>query len=90
MDASTPAQSATAQSDPRLAPRARKALSCGGFWVHPDPADRTLVGGKLLAFLGPGYLVAVGYMDPGNWATSLAGGSKFGYALLYDRAPLQH
>src|SRR2546423_2683220 len=37
---------------------------------------------KLVAFLGPGYLVAVGYMDPGNWATSLAGGSKFGYALL--------
>lgn len=37
---------------------------------------------KLLAFLGPGYLVAVGYMDPGNWATSLAGGSKFGYTLL--------
>jgi manganese transport protein len=39
-------------------------------------------GRKLVAFLGPGYLVAVGYMDPGNWATSLAGGSKFGYALL--------
>jgi len=37
---------------------------------------------KLAAFLGPGYLVATGYMDPGNWATSLAGGSKFGYALL--------
>src|SRR4029079_4945766 len=37
---------------------------------------------KLLAFLGPGYLVAVGYMDPGNWATSLAGGSKFGDSLL--------
>jgi manganese transport protein len=37
---------------------------------------------KLLAFLGPGYLVAVGYMDPGNWATSLAGGSRFGYTLL--------
>jgi manganese transport protein len=37
---------------------------------------------KLVAFLGPGYLVAVGYMDPGNWATSLAGGSKFGYSLL--------
>src|SRR6201991_3727271 len=37
---------------------------------------------KLLGFLGPGYLVAVGYMDPGNWATSLAGGAKFGYALL--------
>src|SRR5881394_343273 len=37
---------------------------------------------RLAAFLGPGYLVAVGYMDPGNWATSLAGGSKFGYTLL--------
>src|SRR5215217_6318442 len=37
---------------------------------------------RAAAFLGPGYLVAVGYMDPGNWATSLAGGSKFGYALL--------
>ena len=38
---------------------------------------------KFTAFLGPGYLVAVGYMDPGNWATALAGGSKFGYALLF-------
>ncbi len=37
---------------------------------------------KLLAFAGPGYLVAVGYMDPGNWATDLAGGSKYNYALL--------
>jgi manganese transport protein len=37
---------------------------------------------KLLAFSGPGYLVAVGYMDPGNWATDLAGGSQFGYLLL--------
>ncbi|TXK86045.1 Nramp family divalent metal transporter [Paenibacillus sp. N3.4] len=37
---------------------------------------------KLLAFIGPGYLVAVGYMDPGNWATDLAGGSQFGYTLL--------
>ena len=37
---------------------------------------------KALAFAGPGYLVAVGYMDPGNWATDLAGGSQFGYALL--------
>ncbi len=37
----------------------------------------------MVAFSGPGYLVAVGYMDPGNWATSLAGGSKFGYALLF-------
>ncbi len=37
---------------------------------------------KLLAFAGPGFLVAVGYMDPGNWATDLAGGSKYNYALL--------
>ena len=42
----------------------------GGFWR------------KLLAFAGPGYLVAVGYMDPGNWATDLAGGSRYGYTLL--------
>src|SRR5260221_1925240 len=37
---------------------------------------------KLLAFTGPGYLIAVGYMDPGNWATDLAGGSQFYYTLL--------
>ena len=37
---------------------------------------------KMVAFAGPGYLVAVGYMDPGNWATDLAGGSKYGYTLL--------
>jgi manganese transport protein len=37
---------------------------------------------KMLAYAGPGYLVSVGYMDPGNWATDLAGGAKFGYALL--------
>jgi manganese transport protein len=38
---------------------------------------------KLLGFIGPGYLVAVGYMDPGNWATDLAGGAGYGYALLW-------
>jgi manganese transport protein len=37
---------------------------------------------RLLAFVGPGYIIAVGYMDPGNWATDLAGGSSYGYALL--------
>ena len=37
---------------------------------------------RLVAFIGPGYLVATGYMDPGNWATALAGGSAFGYQLL--------
>jgi manganese transport protein len=43
----------------------------GGFWR------------RLFAFLGPAYLVSVGYMDPGNWATDLAGGSRFGYSLLW-------
>jgi manganese transport protein len=38
---------------------------------------------KILAFFGPAYLVSVGYMDPGNWATDLAGGSKFGYKLIW-------
>lgn len=38
---------------------------------------------KLLAFFGPAYMVSVGYMDPGNWATDLAGGSQFGYSLLW-------
>ena len=38
---------------------------------------------KILAFIGPAYLVRVGYMDPGNWATDIAGGSQFGYALLW-------
>lgn len=43
----------------------------GGLWLR-----------RLLAFAGPGYMVSVGYMDPGNWATDLAGGSQFGYTLL--------
>lgn len=47
------------------------AIPTSGSWIW-----------KLLAFSGPGYLVAVGYMDPGNWATDLVGGSSFGYALL--------
>ena len=38
---------------------------------------------KMLAFFGPAYLVSVGYMDPGNWATDLAGGSQYGYTLLW-------
>ena len=60
---------------PRLTPSLAEAyrsipVSTGAWWR------------KLLAFAGPGYLVAVGYMDPGNWATDLAGGSAFGYRLL--------
>src|SRR5881275_912143 len=38
---------------------------------------------RMLAFAGPAYMVSVGYMDPGNWATDLAGGAKFGYALIW-------
>jgi manganese transport protein len=61
---------------PRVAPslpesyRTIKIPKGAGFWR------------KALAFAGPGYLVAVGYMDPGNWASDLAGGAKFGYTLL--------
>ncbi len=56
--------------------------------VHRSVAVPAHAGGassaakRMLAFAGPGYMVAVGYMDPGNWATSIAGGSQFGYALL--------
>lgn len=50
--------------------RTIKVPTHGGFWR------------KLLAYAGPGYLVSVGYMDPGNWATDLAGGAQFGYLLL--------
>jgi manganese transport protein len=48
-----------------------------------DTTRKTTRGKRILAFLGPAYLVSVGYMDPGNWATDLAGGSKFGYALIW-------
>jgi manganese transport protein len=61
----------------------RGVPSLMGMFASVKTAKRGPFWRKLLAFLGPGYLVAVGYMDPGNWATSLAGGSKFGYALLF-------
>src|ERR1700741_1532779 len=61
---------------------ARGTPSLAGMFATVRTARQGSFFRKLLAFLGPGYLVAVGYMDPGNWATSLAGGSKFGYALL--------
>ncbi len=50
--------------------RTIKVPQHGGFWR------------KMLAYAGPGFLVSVGYMDPGNWATDLAGGAQFGYSLL--------
>jgi manganese transport protein len=78
---------------PEVPPRDSAALHAPGWRrsrVAPSlaevyrsvPVDGTTVWRKLLAFAGPGYLVAVGYMDPGNWATDLAGGSQFGYTLL--------
>ena len=45
--------------------------------------NKTSVFRKILAFFGPAYLISVGYMDPGNWATDIAGGSQFGYALIW-------
>ncbi|MDE3150747.1 MAG: Nramp family divalent metal transporter [Gemmatimonadota bacterium] len=61
--------------------RARVAPSLAEAYRSID-VDRRSWWRKVLAFAGPGYLVAVGYMDPGNWATDLAGGAKFGYTLL--------
>src|SRR5438105_14833875 len=55
--------------------------SLAGMFATVRTAKQGSFWRKLLAFLGPGYLVAVGYMDPGNWATSLAGGSKVACAL---------
>jgi manganese transport protein len=61
--------------------RARMAPSLADVYRSVDVSKGTWLR-KMLAFAGPGYLVAVGYMDPGNWATDLAGGSRFGYSLL--------
>jgi manganese transport protein len=60
---------------PRLAPSLAEVY-------RTIPVSQTGWWRKALAFAGPGYLVAVGYMDPGNWATDLAGGARFGYTLL--------
>ena len=80
------AASEAPESPPVAAPtdgwrRARIAPSLADVYKSVPVAHGTWFR-KLLAFAGPGYLVAVGYMDPGNWATNLAGGSAFGYALL--------
>src|SRR5215472_4343981 len=68
----TTAEWAQAVALPSL-PEAHRSIpfSSGASWFR-----------KILAFAGPGYLVAVGYMDPGNWATDIGGGSQFGYKLL--------
>lgn len=54
-------------------------------YTHFHPVDTEHKKGwrKVLSFLGPAYLVSVGYMDPGNWATDIAAGSKYGYALIW-------
>src|SRR6478672_2874493 len=56
--------------------------SLAGMFASVRTAKQGSFWRRLLGFMGPGYLVAVGYMDPGNWATSLAGGSAYGYTLL--------
>jgi manganese transport protein len=61
--------------------RARRAPSLSEVY-RTVPVTGFVWWRKILAFAGPGYMVAVGYMDPGNWATDLAGGSAFGYTLL--------
>jgi manganese transport protein len=64
------ADGAISSATPSL-PEVYATVPVRGSWIR-----------RLLAFAGPGYLVSVGYMDPGNWATDIAGGSKFGYDLL--------
>src|SRR6478609_286760 len=81
-----PPDAAPAPAAPSNAPdlgwrRARVAPSLAEVY-RSVPISGATKWRKILAFAGPGYLVAVGYMDPGNWATDLAGGSKFGYTLL--------
>ncbi len=63
-----------------LRPRGEPALSDVFRSIAVNPSASTWK--RFAAFLGPGYMVATGYMDPGNWATAIAGGSKFGFALL--------
>jgi manganese transport protein len=60
------------QDEPSLGEVNRSVPVKGGTWLR-----------RFLAFAGPAYLVSVGYMDPGNWATDLAGGSRYGYTLLW-------
>jgi manganese transport protein len=61
---------------PRSLPQVHRSIAV------PGPATGNAAWRRMFVFFGPGYLVAVGYMDPGNWATSLAGGSQFGFSLL--------
>ena len=72
MDQVRPAPPGQAFAEPSLgALNGSVPVRAGGSWLW-----------RLFAFLGPGYMVSVGYMDPGNWATDIAGGAQFGYTLL--------
>lgn len=59
------------------------AKSLGEVHRSVTTQNKTSVFRKILAFFGPAYLISVGYMDPGNWATDIAGGSQFGYTLIW-------
>jgi manganese transport protein len=63
--------------------KTNKDVSLSEVHGSVDTTTKISRGRSILAFFGPAYLVSVGYMDPGNWATDLAGGSKFGYALIW-------
>src|SRR5579883_1401016 len=83
----TPLSANAAGSDARLAPEPRHnpgvtLPSLPEVYRSVPISSGASALRKLLLFAGPGYLVAVGYMDPGNWATDIGGGSQFGYALL--------
>jgi manganese transport protein len=80
-DPPDPSAEAAPETPPAGWRRSRSAPSLADAY-RSIPVDGSTWWRKMLAFAGPGYLVAVGYMDPGNWATSLAGGSRFGYSLL--------
>jgi manganese transport protein len=62
--------------------RTHDDLSLGEIHESIDTKKRT-GWRRIFSFLGPAYLISVGYMDPGNWATDLQGGSKFGYSLIW-------
>ena len=82
MSVSREAEKLAPVGDPEAWHRGRGEPSLVEVFRSIPVSPQASVWRKFLAFLGPGYLVAVGYMDPGNWATSLAGGAQFGYTLL--------
>ncbi len=80
VDSNVPLKAALAQPSGWRRQRGEPSLADVFRSIHVNRSGSTWR--RALAFIGPGYLVSVGYMDPGNWATSIAGGAQFGYALL--------